>query len=106
LFSFGTFLKLKNIIKGENTLRCITHDEKRPSPYCNPFLPYILISIKNNESKVVKIFKRTIVQTITILDSITIIHKCVLTWSKKLVEKIKNNDDVTRFLYNLKNLDL
>jgi len=32
---------------------------KGPSPYCNIFLPYILIPIKNNESKVVKIFKRT-----------------------------------------------
>jgi hypothetical protein len=34
--------------------------QKGPSPYCGSFLPYILIPIKNNESKVVKIFKRTI----------------------------------------------
>ncbi len=34
--------------------------QKRPSPYCNPFLLYILIPIKNNESKVVKKFRRTI----------------------------------------------
>jgi hypothetical protein len=34
--------------------------QKGPSPYYNPFLPYILIPIKNNESKVVKIFRRTI----------------------------------------------
>ncbi len=37
-------------------LRCTTHDEKGPCPYCNPFLPHILISIKNNESKAVKCF--------------------------------------------------
>jgi len=30
------------------------------SPYCSIFLPYILIPIKNNESKVLKIFKKTI----------------------------------------------
>jgi hypothetical protein len=30
------------------------------SPYCSIFLPYILIPIKNNESKVLKNFKRTI----------------------------------------------
>ncbi len=33
---------------------------KGPSPYCNPFLPYILIPIKINESKVVKILTTTI----------------------------------------------
>jgi hypothetical protein len=33
--------------------------QKGPSPYNNHFLSYILIPI-NNESKVVKIFKRTI----------------------------------------------
>jgi hypothetical protein len=30
---------------------------KGPSPYCNPFFPYILIPIKINESKVVKNFR-------------------------------------------------
>jgi len=34
--------------------------QKGPSPYYNPFLLYILIPIKNNESKVFKIFKRII----------------------------------------------
>jgi hypothetical protein len=33
---------------------------KGPSHFCYPFLPYILILRKNNESKVVKYFKRTI----------------------------------------------
>ncbi len=56
---------------------------KGPNFYYNPFLPYILIPIKNNESKVVKFFKKTIFETITIVDSIIIIHKCVLTWYKR-----------------------
>jgi hypothetical protein len=64
----------------ENPLRCTTHDKKRPPPYYNPFLPYILIPIKNIESKVVKIFKRSIFYTITIINSIIIIQKCVFTW--------------------------
>ncbi len=34
--------------------------QKGPSLYCSFFLPYILIPIKNDESKVFKIFKRTI----------------------------------------------
>jgi hypothetical protein len=34
--------------------------QKGSSPYYNLFLPYILIPIKNNESKIVKIFKRII----------------------------------------------
>jgi hypothetical protein len=34
--------------------------QKGPSAYCNVFLPYILIPIKINESKVVKIFRRII----------------------------------------------
>jgi hypothetical protein len=33
---------------------------KGPGPYFNHFLPYILIPIKNNESKVVKNFRMTI----------------------------------------------
>jgi hypothetical protein len=45
---------------GENPLRCITQDEKGPSLYYNPFLPYILILVKNNESKVIKNYRRTI----------------------------------------------
>ncbi len=50
------------------------------SPYCSPFLLYILIFIKMSESKVVKNLRRTIFYTITILDSIIIIHKCDFTW--------------------------
>ncbi len=50
---------------------------------CTPFLPYILIPMKNNESKVVKNFRRIIFYTITILHSIIIIHKCVFTWLKR-----------------------
>jgi hypothetical protein len=34
--------------------------QKGLNPYCSPFLPYILIPVKNNESKVVKFFKTTI----------------------------------------------
>jgi hypothetical protein len=56
---------------------------KGPSPYYNPSLPYILIFIKNNESKVVKIFRRTIFLTITILNFIIIIHKFAFTWWKR-----------------------
>jgi hypothetical protein len=37
---------------------------KGPSPYYGPFLPYILIPIKINESKVVNFFKRTIFNTL------------------------------------------
>jgi hypothetical protein len=78
--------------------------QKRPSPYSSPFLPYILIPIKNNESNVVKIFKRTIFETIAILDSIIIIHKCVFTWEKWQGKNIENGGIVTRFWYTLKNL--
>ncbi len=61
--------------------------QKGPSPYYNHFLPYILIPIKNNESKVVKNFKRTIFEIITILDSIIIIHKFVFLDDKKIIGK-------------------
>jgi hypothetical protein len=44
--------------RGENLLKCTTHDDKDLIFYYNPFLPYILIPAKNNESKVVKYFKR------------------------------------------------
>jgi hypothetical protein len=54
--------------------------QKGLSPYDNPFLPYILIPIKINESKVVNNLRRTIFQTITIKNSIIIIHKCDFTW--------------------------
>ncbi len=53
---------------------------KGPSLYNNPFLPYISIPIRNNESKVVKIFKRTIFWIIKILNFTIFIHKCVFTW--------------------------
>ncbi len=42
---------------GENPLRCIPHDKKKPSPYYNPFLPYILIPIKNMNKKLLKFSK-------------------------------------------------
>ncbi len=39
----------------------VSHTKRKgPNPYFNHFLPYILIPIKNNESKVVKICRRTI----------------------------------------------
>jgi hypothetical protein len=44
---------------GENPVG-IPHRMKGLSPYYSSFLPYILIPIKNNESKVVKIFRKTI----------------------------------------------
>jgi hypothetical protein len=34
--------------------------QKGPNPYCSPFLPYILIPMKNNELKFVKKFKNII----------------------------------------------
>jgi len=52
---------------------------KGPSIYYNLFLPY-MIPIKNNESKVVKHFKKTIFSIIIIINSIIITHKCVFTW--------------------------
>jgi len=33
---------------------------KGPSPYCSPFLPYILIPIKYNESKVIRMFRKNL----------------------------------------------
>jgi hypothetical protein len=57
--------------------------QKRPNPYYNPSLSYILIPMKNNESKVVKIFKKTIFKTIKILNFIIIIHKLCLYMVKK-----------------------
>jgi hypothetical protein len=74
---------------GENPFKVYHIGQKGPSPYCSPFLPYILIPIKNNKSKVVKIFKRTIFLTILILNSIIIIHKCVITWLRKTNKKDK-----------------
>jgi hypothetical protein len=41
----------------ENPLRCTTQDEKG-LVLLQSFFTYILIPIKNNESKVIKIFKR------------------------------------------------
>ncbi len=72
-------LKMSNE-KGENPLRCTLKRKMTSSLYYNLFFPYILIPIKTNESKSVKYFISTIFQTITILDSIIIIHKCVFTW--------------------------
>jgi hypothetical protein len=45
---------------GENPLRCTTQDEKGLILIVVLFLPYILIPMKNNESKVIKNFRRTI----------------------------------------------
>jgi hypothetical protein len=53
---------------------------KVSNSYCNFFFRYILIPIKTNESKNSEYFRSTTVWTITILDSIIIIHKCVFTW--------------------------
>jgi hypothetical protein len=53
-----TFLQINYM--GEKPFKVYHIGWKGPSPYYSPFLPYILIPIKNNESKVVKIFKRTI----------------------------------------------
>jgi hypothetical protein len=47
-------------IEGWKSLKVYYTGQKGLSLYCIPFLPYILILIKNNESNVVKIFKRTI----------------------------------------------
>jgi len=70
---------LKNI-NGWKSFKVYHTGRKRPTPYYNPILPYILIPIKINESKLVKIFRNTIFYTITIINSIIIIHKCVFTW--------------------------
>ncbi len=64
---------------GENPFRCTTQDERDLVLAIVLFLLYILIPIKNNESKVVKYFKRAIFFTTTILDSIALINKCVFT---------------------------
>ncbi len=66
-------------LRGENPLRCITHDKKAQS-LLQYFLTLYSNPHKTNESKIVKFFKRNIFWTITILDSIIIIHKCVFTW--------------------------
>jgi hypothetical protein len=72
--------KNNNSLVGWKSFKVYHIRQKRPSIYCNPFSPYILIPIKNNESKVVKKFRMIIFYTITILDFIIIIHKCVFTW--------------------------
>jgi hypothetical protein len=48
------------LLKGWKSFNVYYTRQKGPSLYYNPFLPYILIPIKNNESKVIKIFRRTI----------------------------------------------
>jgi hypothetical protein len=47
-----------DIIFGWKSFKVYHIGRKWPNPYCSSFLPYILIPIKNNESKVVKNFKR------------------------------------------------
>ncbi len=91
-------IKLRDFVRVYHTW------QKGPNIYCNPFLPYILIPIKNNESTVVNLFKKIIFYTITILDSIIIIHKCVFTWKiKTRLKRQKKGDVMTRFWYTLKN---
>jgi hypothetical protein len=77
---FIIYLWRKVVCLWVKSLKVYHTSQKGPNPYYSPFLPYILTPIKNNESKVVKKFRRTIFYTITILDSITIIHKWVFTW--------------------------
>jgi hypothetical protein len=94
-------LKLTMCQSGENhltSLRCTTQDKKAQF-LSQSFLPYILIPIKNNESKVVKIFRRTIFYIIIILEFIIIIHKCVFT-----CKKTEKGYVVTRFWYTWTNL--
>jgi len=47
-------------MKGWKSFKVYHIGWKGPSPYYNSFLHYILIPIKNNESKVVKNFKKII----------------------------------------------
>jgi hypothetical protein len=47
-------LEIKHIAEGWKFFKVYHIGWKRPSPYCSPFLLYILIPIKNNESKFVK----------------------------------------------------
>ncbi len=50
-----------NVSNGWKSFKVYHIGWKRPSPYCGPFLLYIFIPIKENESKVVENFKMTIV---------------------------------------------
>jgi hypothetical protein len=59
-FFFSNMKRVIKCCKGENLLRCTTHDEKGLIFTAILFLPYILIPMKNNESKVVKNFRRNI----------------------------------------------
>jgi len=43
-----------HLILGWKSIKVYHIGQKGPSPYCNPFLPYILIATKNNESNIVK----------------------------------------------------
>jgi hypothetical protein len=54
----NNYLEPHNIILRWKSFKVYHTRRKGLSPYCNPFLFYILNPIKNNESKVVKIFKR------------------------------------------------
>jgi hypothetical protein len=44
-------------LAGRKSFKVYHIRRKGPSPYYSPFLPYILIPIKNSESKFVKKFK-------------------------------------------------
>jgi len=47
-------------VKGWKPFKVYHTWQKKPSLFCSPFLPYIVIPIKNNESKVVKYIKKII----------------------------------------------
>lgn len=53
-------LLLLNEIAGWKSFKVYHRGQKGPSLYYIPFLPFTLITIKNNKSKIIKYFKRTI----------------------------------------------
>jgi len=67
-------------MQGWNLFKVYHIKQKGLNPYYNLFYSYILISIKNNELKFIKIFRKIIFKNITILDSIIIIHKHIFPW--------------------------
>jgi hypothetical protein len=69
------FLTINILCKGEIIFKVYHIGQKGPNPYCNLFLSYISIPIKNNDSKVINFLKIYIFKIITII----IIHKYILT---------------------------
>ncbi len=90
---------------GENLLKCTIEDEKDLVLNGVLFPPYILIPININEEKNVKYFISTIFQSITILNSFTIIHFVYLHGKKYWAKNTKTGNVVTKFWYSLKNLN-